>query len=141
MINKTYLTVRYAETDMMGIVHHSRYYPWSEVARTEFIKNCGMSYSQMEKQGMLLPLTQTQAKYLHGLRYEDEVLIECKLSSLSVARCEFEYKVYKLPEMLLCTEGKTSHGFTDSEFRPVNLKKKFPEIWAIMEKVFSEETD
>ena len=139
MTGKTYLTVRYAETDMMGIVHHSRIKPWFEVARTEFIKNCGMKYSDMEKQGMLLPLTQTGAKYLHGLRYEDEVLIECRVSKLSVARCEFEYKVYKLPEMLLCTEGMTAHGFTDAQFRPINLKKKFPQIWDIMQKALEEE--
>ena len=139
MTGKTYLTVRYAETDMMGIVHHSRYYPWFEVARTEFIKNCGMKYSEMEKQGMLMPLTKTAAKYLHGLRYEDEVLIECKVLKLSVARCKFEYKVYKLPEMLLCTEGMTEHGFTDAQFRPINLKKKFPQIWNIVQKALEEE--
>lgn len=139
MVGKTYLTVRYAETDMMGIVHHSRYYPWFEVARTEFIKNCGMKYSDMEKMGMLLPLTKTEASYHHGLRYEDEVLIECRVSKLTVARCEFLYKVYKLPEMKLCTEGKTAHGFTDENFRPINLKKKFPKIWEIMENAIEEE--
>ena len=61
-ISKSYLTVRYAETDMMGIVHHSRYYPWFEVARTDFIKSTGISYSEMEQQGILLPLTETGAK-------------------------------------------------------------------------------
>ena len=67
--SKTYLTVRYAETDMMGIVHHSRYYPWFEQARTDFIKETGMSYSQMEKMGILLPLVETGARYLNGLTY------------------------------------------------------------------------
>lgn len=129
MTSKTYLTVRYAETDMMGIVHHSRYYPWFEVARTEFIKKNVMSYSDMEKMGILLPLTETGAKYYHGLRYEDKVMIECRMSRLSVARCEFEYKVYKLPEMQLACEGITKHGFVDKDFCPINLKKKFPEIW------------
>ena len=50
-VSETHLTVRYAETDMMGIVHHSRYYPWFEVARTDFIKKIGMSYTEMEKNG------------------------------------------------------------------------------------------
>lgn len=50
-VSETHLTVRYAETDMMGIVHHSRYYPWFEVARTDFIKKIGMSYTEMEKMG------------------------------------------------------------------------------------------
>lgn len=128
-VSETHLTVRYAETDMMGIVHHSRYYPWFEVARTEFIKNSGMSYSEMEKNGILLPLTETGAKYHSGLRYEDEVVIRCRLVKLSVARCEFEYEVYKLPEMRLTTTGRTAHGFVNSELAPINLKKQNKELW------------
>lgn len=129
MITETKLTVRYAETDMMGIVHHSRYYPWFEVARTEFIKNSGISYTEMEKMGVLLPLTETGCKYIYGLRYEDEVLIKCRLSKLSIARCRFDYDVYKLPEMKLMSQGHTCHGFVNGEFKPLNLKKAYPELW------------
>lgn len=128
-VSETHLTVRYAETDMMGIVHHSRYYPWFEVARTDFIKKIGMSYTEMEKMGIMLPLTETAAKYYYGLKYEDEVLVTCKMTRLTVARCEFTYEVYKLPEKKLMTVGKTSHGFVNREFVPINLKKLYPEIW------------
>lgn len=128
-ISKTYLTVRYAETDMMGIVHHSRYYPWFEVARTDFIKSSGVTYTEMENMGVLLPLTETAAKYLYGLKYEDEVLVTCKLTKLTVARCEFSYEVYKLPEMKLMSTGKTGHGFVNREFVPINLKKLYPDLW------------
>ena len=126
-VSETHLTVRYAETDMMGIVHHSRYYPWFEVARTDFIKKIGMSYTEMEKMGIMLPLTETAAKYYYGLKYEDEVLVTCKMTRLTVARCEFTYEVYKLPEKKLMTVGKT--GFVNREFVPINLKKLYPEIW------------
>lgn len=128
-VSETHLTVRYAETDMMGIVHHSRYYPWFEVARTDFIKKIGMSYTEMEKMGIMLPLTETAAKYYYGLKYEDEVLVTCKMTKLTVARCEFTYEVYKLPEKKLMTVGKTGHGFVNREFVPINLKKIYPEIW------------
>ncbi len=125
----TNLTVRYAETDMMGIVHHSRYYPWFEQARTEFIKQTGMKYSDLEKMGILLPVTETGARYLKGLTYEDEAAIETRMVKLSAARCEFEYRVYRMPERELCVTGRTAHGFVDAEFKPMNMKKKFPEIW------------
>lgn len=133
-VSETRLTVRYAETDMMGIVHHSRYYPWFEVARTDFIKQSGISYSEMENMGILLPLTETAAKYFYGLKYEDEVLVTCRMTKLTVARCEFHYEVYKLPEMKLMTTGKTSHGFVNHEFTPINLKKLHPNIWNNMSK-------
>ena len=61
-ISQTRLTVRYAETDMMGVVHHSRYYPWFEQARTDFIKETGLTYSDMERMGILLPLIETGCK-------------------------------------------------------------------------------
>ncbi len=127
--SETRLTVRYAETDMMGIVHHSRYYPWFEMARTDWIKKAGISYSEMERMGILLPLTETQCKYIYGLRYEDEVLVTCSVSRLTIARVEFQYEVYRLPDMKKVSEGATKHGFTDKELRPINLKKTFPKIW------------
>ena len=127
--SETRLTVRYAETDMMGIVHHSRYYPWFEVARTDWVKKTGYTYSEMERLGVLLPLTETQCKYHYGLRYEDEVLVTCRVSKLTVARIEFEYEVFREKDMLKVSEGVTKHGFTDSSLRPINLKKANPMIW------------
>lgn len=133
-ISETRLTVRYAETDMMGVVHHSRYYPWFEQARTDWIKKSGLTYSKMEQMGILLPLTETQCRYHYGLRYEDEVLVTCKATKLTVARIEFAYEVYKLPEMKLMSHGVTKHGFTSNgEFRPLNLKKLYPDIWESIE--------
>ena len=134
-VSKTYLTVRYAETDMMGIVHHSRYYPWFEVARTDFIKKTGMRYSDMEKMGIMIPLTETGAKYIYGLKYEDEVVVTCRMSKLTVARCEFEYEVYRLPDKTLMTTGITKHGFVDKNFKPINLKKTHLELWEKWERL------
>lgn len=136
---ETKLSVRYSETDMMGIVYHSRYYPWFEVARTDFIKAAGITYAQMEKDGIMMPLTETWARYHHGLTYGDEVAVTCTLTKLTVARCEFKYKVYKLPERKLMTEGKTGHGFVGKDFKPMNLKKLYPDMWKLMSDLLTEE--
>jgi acyl-CoA thioester hydrolase len=56
METKTTLTVRYAETDQMGIVHHSNYAIWFEMGRTDFIKQFSVSYSNIEERGVLIPL-------------------------------------------------------------------------------------
>jgi len=58
-MTETFLTVRYSETDRMGIVHHSRYYPWFEIARSDFIKQIGIKYSELEEKGILMPLVET----------------------------------------------------------------------------------
>lgn len=127
MKNEIYLRVRYAETDMMGIVHHSRYYPWFEVARTDFIRQTGMSYSEMEKNGILLPLVETHAKYILPLRYDDEIRIVTYLSKLKAACCEFKYEVYRGDE--LCCVGRTVHAITDKNIKPYNLKKFNRPLW------------
>lgn len=129
-VSETHLTVRYAETDMMGIVHHSRYYPWFEIARCDYIKKSGVSYRSLEEQGIMMPLSESGAKYRGGLRFDDDVLITCTMDKLTVARCRFKYEVFKLPEMELKTSGFTEHGFVDAKtFTPINLKKAYPEIW------------
>ena len=63
-INRLEITARYAETDMMGIIHHSVYAVWFEAARTEFIKMTGISYTQLEKSGIMLPLSELCCKYI-----------------------------------------------------------------------------
>lgn len=139
---KTYITVRYAETDRMGIVHHSRYYPWFEVARTDFFKEFGGSYGRMEEEGILMPLTETHAKYLGGLTYEEEAVVVCRLTELGAATCKFEYEVFRKNDNKLMTTGYTKHGFVDKNFVPVNLKKKANGIWELLKSLlYSEEGD
>ena len=57
-INRLHITARYAETDMMGIIHHSVYPVWFEAARTNMIRSIGITYSQLEKDGIMLPLSE-----------------------------------------------------------------------------------
>lgn len=137
-MTETFLTVRYSETDRMGIVHHSRYYPWFEIARSDFIKQIGLKYSELEAKGIMMPLTETGAKYYGSCTYEDEVVIETKLVKLGPAKCEFSYRVYKLPERKLITVGKTVLGFVDANMRPVNMKKVYPEYYNKLEDLVEE---
>lgn len=126
---RTKLTVRYSETDSMGVVHHSRYFPWFEVGRTEFFKTSGMSYREVEERGVLLPLLDCYAKFIKGAKYQDDIWIEVELKRLGVAKCVFEYRVVRCADDVLLATGYTTHGFTDKQFVPLNLKKKYPDIY------------
>ncbi|MDO4618081.1 MAG: thioesterase family protein [Clostridia bacterium] len=131
----TVIEVRYSETDRMGIVHHSRYFPLFEVARGDKIKEIGMSYADMEKMGVMIPLIESGAKYIEGLRYGDSAEILCDVTALSPAKCEFSYTVKRIPDGKIMTTGFTRHGFVDSDFKAMNLKKKFPELYEKLEKM------
>ena len=69
------LIVRYAETDRMGIVHHSNYPVWFEAGRTEYIKQNGISYSEIEKEGILLPLLELKCRFINSSTYEDRIVV------------------------------------------------------------------
>lgn len=136
-INKLEITARYAETDMMGIIHHSVYPVWFEAARTEFIRMTGITYTELEKQGIMLPLAELTCKYLKPVHYEDRVTIETRLSKLSFAKIEFSYRV--ILDGTIMSEGSTLHGFVSSEtFRPVNLKKLQPALYSQLSELLTQ---
>ena len=133
MHSRTKIVVRYAETDQMGIAHHSCYPIWYEVGRSDFIKLFGKSYSDMEKAGIMMPLRNLNCHYKLPAMYEDELIVRTWCTSMSAARIEFSYTVKKINPDGTETElgyGSTEHGFVDSKtFRPCNAKKRIPEIY------------
>lgn len=134
MANITEITVRYAETDCMGVVHHAVYPVWFEIARTGYIKAAGMSYAEMEKRGVMLPVTGISCRYRLPARYDDTLIIEARIARLTPARIEFEYTVTRKGETEALSTGTSSHGFVDAQtFHPLNFKKVMPEFYALME--------
>ena len=132
MISQSKITVRYAETDKMGIVHHSNYPVWFEIARTDFIKALGVPYSVLEEKGLMLTLIGLSCRYIKPAYYEDEIVISACVSSLHYAKIEFYYTVKRGEELL--TTGKTIHGFVDSKtFKPINAKKFDEELYEALQ--------
>lgn len=126
--SQTNIIARYAETDQMGVVHHSVYPIWYEVARTDWIKQFGLRYSEMEKMGIMLPLSSLACRYLAPAYYEDELVVEAFLKKLTPFQVEFGYEVYR--QGTLISAGETHHGWTDLELRPTPLKRSHPDLFA-----------
>ncbi len=136
---KVKIDVRYSETDKMGIVYHSRYFPWFEVARDNYCKFYGLNYVDMEGMGMMMPLADCYCRFHKGATYGDTVYVYVKLKKLGAASCEFIYKVVREADGILLAEGSTKHGFVDMDFKPVNIKKKYSEIYNVFSQMESEE--
>ncbi|MGO5066356.1 acyl-CoA thioesterase [Clostridium sporogenes] len=129
-INRTETTVRYVETDQMGVVHHSNYYPWFEIGRTEFIKATGMKYTDIENIGVMMPLTESYCKYIKPAKYEDEIIIETSIEKLTPVKIIFSYKIIKKENNELLAKGNTTQAFVDkNNFRVMNLKQCNEELW------------
>lgn len=128
---KTDIIVRYAETDQMGIVHHSVYAVWFEAARTEFGKIIGMSYAECEKRGLMLPLINLECNFKSPAYYGDTVFVESWVSKMTPVRMTVSYNVKNKESNELLVTGSTTHAWTNSDRRPVNLKKADPEVYEL----------
>lgn len=125
---ETKLTVRYVETDKMGIVHHANYYPWFELARGEFIKKIGMKYSDIEGIGIMMPIVESYCKYYEGAKYEDEIIVQTSIEEISAVKVVFNYNVIREHDGKLLAKGRTKQTFIDKDFKIINLKKKYPDL-------------
>lgn len=111
------IVVRYAETDMMGIVYHGSYLPWFEIGRTALLKEHGISYRQLEDAGYRLPVLEVGVKYLRPAFYDDELTIVTTLADKPLLRIDLTYEVRRGEELL--ATARTAHAFIDREGRPV----------------------
>ncbi len=101
-VTETQLRVRYAETDQMGVVYHSNYFPWFETARAESIRQLGFSYADMEKMGIIMPVIEVQCRYIRPAVYDDLVRIRVILKELPVHhKIEFHHEVFNEKNELL----------------------------------------
>lgn len=132
--SRTNITVRYAETDQMGVVHHSNYYVYFEAAREDFIAGACIRYKDMEDAGVMMPLVETQCKYYEGAKYADKLIVETTLEELTPAKVVLLYNVIRENDGKVLAKGKTVQVFVDKNtFKIVNLKRKYVELWGKLE--------
>ncbi len=117
IVSRSQVTVRYAETDMMGVVYHGSYLPWFEIGRTTLLKEMGVHYRKLEEDGYRLPVLEVHAKYFRPAVYDDALTIVTTLRDKPLLRIKLEYEV-KRGEELLAT-AFTVHAFVDREGKPV----------------------
>lgn len=106
------LRVRYGETDQMGVVYHGNYAQYFEVGRVEWLRKFGVSYKQMEENGIMLPVISLSVKYKKSARYDDLIKVKTKLVKIPSATIEFDYEILNEKNELLAT-GNTSLVFMD----------------------------
>jgi acyl-CoA thioester hydrolase len=88
--------VRYSETDQMGFAHHPNYLIWCEIARTDFIRQLGTTYGELERSGLLLAVTEAELRYAAPARYDDVVAVSCELERVQSRSVTFAYEVTRL---------------------------------------------
>ena len=127
-VRLTRLRVRYAETDRMGVVYYANYFIWFEVARTDWLRETGWSYREMEADGVSLPVIEAHCDYRQPSRYDDEIELRTRATLLSPIRIRFDYEVLRTGTVL--TTGHTVHAAVDVNGRPCRLPGRVLEMLA-----------
>lgn len=136
---KTPIEVRYQETDQMGIVYHANYLVWFEIGRTKFIEHLGFKYADMEKSNVVSPVIDAQITYKKAIRYGEKVMIETWLEQYDGIRTEYGYRILN-ENGELAVSGTTKHVIVNKDtFRPMSLRKAFPDWHAAYSKQLNEE--
>lgn len=126
--SETTLRVRYAETDRMGVVYYANYLVWFEVARTDWLRDRGWNYREMEASGVMLPVIDAHCEYLRSAQYDDTIRITATGVLHSPVRVEFTYDVFKADGTLLA-RGTTMHAAVDPQGRPCRLPERIREVF------------
>ncbi|OWA34607.1 thioesterase [Saccharibacillus sp. O16] len=144
---RTGLKVRYQETDQMAVVYHANYLNWFEIGRTEMIRAIGLSYRDIEEQGVYLPVLEARTRFVSPARYDDRIWIYARITSFSPLRLAYEYEIRRCEEEgewnvepaywhvdqdrpgTLLNTGATEHIWLSSEWKPIRLHKGAPQLY------------
>ncbi len=107
--------VRYSEVDRMGVLHHSRYWPFLEMARIELLRQCGNDYGRVEDDGVFLVVSKCSAHYQAPAYYDDVLIIRVRMVKMRRARIDHEYEVLRKADGTLIATAQTTLACIDRD--------------------------
>lgn len=118
--------VRYSETDQMGTFYNSRPLEWFECGRTELMRALGLSYVEMEKRGVLLPVVEVHVEYLGRAQYDDLLRMTSRGSIVGRARLRVDNSIVQAATGTGVARGYTVHAIVDPTGKPIR-----PPAWVL----------
>lgn len=127
VVHETFLDVRYYETDLMGIVHHSNYVRYFECGRVQMLADMGLPIHEIENAGIMLPVVSVECHYKLPAKMGDRLRIISKIEKLPMAKMEIKNEIYNQGGQLVCY-GSVVLGFIHSDTRkPTRAPKSLVE--------------
>jgi acyl-CoA thioester hydrolase len=112
----------------MGVVYYANYLVWFEVARTEWLRQSGWSYRDMERDGTALPVIEAHCEYRQPARYDDEMEIAARGTLLTPVRMRFDYDVVRVADNTVAAVGHTVHAAVDAGGKPCRLPARVKDM-------------
>ena len=118
------LRVRYAETDQMGVVYYANYLVWFEVGRTDWLRQTGWTYRDMERDGISLPVIEAHCEYRQPALYDEEIAVATLATLVTPVRIRFNYEVTQGDHETVAAFGYTVHAAVDPSGKPRRLPSR-----------------
>jgi len=119
------IRVRYAETDQMGVAYYANYLVWFEVGRSEFCREKGFRYADLEALGYRLVVSDVHCRYRNSAKYDETIVVRTRLKHLNKRLITFGYQVLREDRVEMIAEGETQHICVDSHGKTKSLPEKF----------------
>ncbi|WP_050614905.1 acyl-CoA thioesterase [Bacillus testis] len=132
-ISKKEVQVRYAETDQMGVVYHANYIIWLELGRTQIVEDLGFRYADMEKDGIVSPVMDVQISYKKPMTYGETATVHTWIEKYNGVKTVYGYEIYNEQNDLVVTATSTHACVRKDTFRPISLKREYPEWHKVYE--------
>ncbi len=121
--------VRYKDIDQMGVMYYSRYFEYYEAARTDMMSDLGLTYKELEEQGIMMPVVHSESDYLAGSGFDDHLICKTEIREKHGNRMEIFYTVVSenLPANIINT-GKTIHAFVKLNGKPTRIPQSLKQV-------------
>ncbi len=114
--------VRYKDIDQMGVMYYSRYFEYFEAARTDMMRELGLTYKELEKQGIMMPVVHSESDYYHGPGFDDHLTCITEVREFPKGKMEILYTlVQDSDRKTILNRGKTIHAFVKSDGKPTRM--------------------
>lgn len=133
LLSESHISVRYAETDQMGVVHHSHYPVYFEQGRSEFFERHLIAYQEFERQGLLAPVLSYRVELKGRLAYGDILRLEVRPSLFKGLRVGMAYRGFN--DDRLVVEGESLHALTGPDLKPLHTRH-LPPCYALLKEKF-----
>jgi acyl-CoA thioester hydrolase len=115
------IRVRYAETDQMSVVYHANYLVWCEIGRTDLIRQLGMSYAALEREGIALAVIDASVRYHSAARYDDVIRVRTRLTDVRSRTVTFDYTIENATTTMRLASASTTLASISRDGKPVAL--------------------
>lgn len=117
--------VRFSETDLMAVVHHTNYLRWFEAGRVAYFREAGIDLNALQKAGYMIPIVDVQAHFRQSARFDDIYEVQTTLVKVSRITIEFSYQIFRKSDGALLVEGTSRNAFVNLEGKPERLTGEY----------------